>query len=541
MNLLSKLGWLERLFLLVAAGQALALIFGRRPEIGAFPLIVLGFLLAVRHGKRVVRRLVWRVRNRLIVTYVFIAVVPMSLLFLLVGIALWLLIGQMAVYTVYNEYKRMGSTPSGELKEPTPELLASLAPQLGDVVVLDTRQQIAVGGGGSRGLGFRGAPRERRLPAPVNRFDIEVAGFTLVSIVGNRYVLAVTTRPSAVFRSLFGISLEGQQIYIYFASAVGILLLLAQLVSIFIGVSITRTLTGAVHDLYEATQRVRAADFSHRIQVKGSDQLAELSTSFNQMTENLERLIVVAKEKERLESELEIARHVQSGLFPKAPPRPRTLTIAGVCRPARVVSGDYYDYLAVDDSKVALAIGDIAGKGISAALLMASMQSVLRSQLAEVHDVTPRTLVSMLNRQLYANTTPEKYATFCLGIYDDSTGVLTYTNAGHLQPLIVHGEQATLLDVTGTVVGAFPMILYEEKQVTLACGDMVVAYTDGITEPENSYGEMFGVERLRDLVLKYRDADLEEVIARAMEASREWASAPEQEDDMTMVLARRVA
>ncbi|MFN0166572.1 MAG: PP2C family protein-serine/threonine phosphatase [Bryobacteraceae bacterium] len=537
MNLLSKLGWLEKLFLLVAAGQALALIFGRRADIGTFPLIVLGLLLVVRHGKRAMRRLVWRVRNRLIVTYVFIAVVPISLLLFLVGIALWMLIGQVAVFTVYNEYKRVGSTPSGELSEPTPDLLAGLAPQLGDVVVLDPRQEIRVGGQSARGLGFRG----RRLPAPVNRFDIEVAGFTLVSIGGNRYVLAVTTRPSAVFRSLFGISLEGQEIYIYFASAVGILLLVAQLVSIVIGVSITRTLTGAVHDLYEATQRVRAADFSHRIQVKGSDQLAELSTSFNQMTENLERLIVVAKEKERLESELEIARHVQSGLFPKAPPRPRTLTIAGVCRPARVVSGDYYDYLTVGDSKVALAIGDIAGKGISAALLMASMQSLLRSQLAEVHDVSPRLLVSVLNRQLYANTTPEKYATFCLGIYDDSSGVLTYTNAGHLQPLVVHGEEASLLDVTGTVVGAFPMILYEEKQVTLARGDLLVAYTDGITEPENSYGEMFGMERLRDVVLKYRDADLGEVIARAMEASREWATCPEQEDDMTMVLARRVA
>ena len=124
-----------------------------------------------------------------------------------------------------------------------------------------------------------------------------------------------------------------------------------ELVSLVIGVSISRTITSAVHELYVGTRRVKEGDFSHRIPVRGNDQLAELGASFNTMTENLERLIVVAKEKERLESELEIAREVQSQLFPKDVPDLKTLTLTGVCNPARVVSGDYYDFMRVDSSR----------------------------------------------------------------------------------------------------------------------------------------------------------------------------------------------
>ena len=122
-----------------------------------------------------------------------------------------------------------------------------------------------------------------------------------------------------------------------------------------------------MHELYEGTQHVKEGDFGYRVPVKGSDQLAELTSSFNTMTENLSRLIVVAKEKERLESELEIAREVQSNLFPKNAPSAKNLELRGLCQPARVVSGDYYDFMALQQT-LGFAIGDVAGKGISAAL-----------------------------------------------------------------------------------------------------------------------------------------------------------------------------
>src|SRR5262249_3184869 len=221
--------------------------------------------------------------------------------------------------------------------------------------------------------------------------------------------------------------------------------------SLWAGIKLTRTITGAVHELYEGTRHVREGDFSYRIPVTGEDQLAELGKSFNTMTENLGRLIVVSKEKERLESELAIEREVQNQVFPKDAPALKTLELKGVCNPARMVSGDYYDFMPLPGGTLAFAIGDVAGKGISAALLMASIQSTMRTQLSTVngdgsHKISAAALVATLNRQLYATTSPEKYATFYFALYDDTTHSLTYTNAGHLAPILVHGTSVQLLE-----------------------------------------------------------------------------------------------
>src|ERR1700722_12868986 len=235
------------------------------------------------------------------------------------------------------------------------------------------------------------------------------------------------------------------------------------------------------------------------------------------MAPHVEALVVIAREKERLQSELEIASEVQNQLFPRTAPVMQTMELAGSCQPARMVSGDYYDYLRLPDGNLALAIGDVAGKGISAALLMASIQSIVRTQLAAGMPSTS-SLVAQLNRQLYASTAPEKYATFFFGAYDERSRILTYTNAGHLPPLLLRGGESQLLEVTGTVVGAFPVIHYEEQTVEIRPGDLLIAYTDGITEPENAYGEEFGVERLTETVLRYQNTEPKEIVARIMEA-----------------------
>jgi sigma-B regulation protein RsbU (phosphoserine phosphatase) len=302
--------------------------------------------------------------------------------------------------------------------------------------------------------------------------------------------------------------------------------------------------------MYEGTQHIKEGDFAYRVPVKGNDQLADLTTSFNTMTENLGRLIVVAKEKERLESELAIAREVQNQLFPKDVPFTKTLELKGVCHPARMVSGDYYDFMALPHDSLAFAIGDVAGKGISAALLMATIQSTMRTQIntatgngngnGHYPQISTAAMVSILNRQLYATTAPEKYATFYFAMYDEAEHALTYTNAGHLSPMLVRDGHVSLLEPTGTVVGAFPFAVYEEKTVKLEHGDMLVAYTDGLVEPENAYGEMYGEERLQDLLLKYTHTESSEIIARAMEAVVQWTGALELPDDMTMVVARRI-
>jgi len=317
-------------------------------------------------------------------------------------------------------------------------------------------------------------------------------------------------------------------------------------------VSLSRRITRAVNQLYEGTRRVIHGDFRHRIPVRTSDQLGELAESFNQMTGNLERLLSVEKEKERLQTEIEIAREVQTELYPKTAPPNCGLRLTVRCDPARMVSGDYYDYEEIANGKVAFAIGDVAGKGISAALLMATLQAALRAQLSQYQptrdnecsrgpELDTASLVSQLNQQLYAHTSPEKYATFFFALFDEKSCRLTYTNAGHLSPLLFRNGDVVPLDSNGTVVGAFPFAKYDESCLNIDKGDLLVCYTDGITEPENAYGEMFGEERLIDLVKKHAHRDDQEIVGNVLEAVRSWTGSPELHDDMTLLLARQVS
>jgi sigma-B regulation protein RsbU (phosphoserine phosphatase) len=395
-----------------------------------------------------------------------------------------------------------------------------------------------------------------RLPPPVNRFDIQVAWPSTrphyhLDRPGETHpgVLWVQSRPSAVFRSFFAGSELLRGVLVDVLITIAVLFLLVELVALLIGISLSHRITAAVSQLYEGTRRIIYGDFHHRIPVRAHDQLGELAESFNQMTGNLERLMVIEKEKERLETELEIAREVQAQLYPKEEPPRGGLQVTARCDPARMVSGDYYDYQALVQGKMVFAIGDIAGKGISAALLMATMQAALRAQVSQsqpprdtgdISELDPANLVSKLNQQIYAHTSPEKYATFFFALYDEGSRTLTYTNAGHLSPLLFRDGTVAALDSNGTVVGAFPFSKYGESSLTFQPGDLLVCYTDGITEPENAYGEMFGEERLIDLVHRNLQANDHEIIRVIFEAVRGWTGTPELHDDMTLLLARQV-
>ena len=330
------------------------------------------------------------------------------------------------------------------------------------------------------------------------------------------------------------------------AAIIAILIIIGMIVAVeFVAigssVKLTRTLTRAIHDLHTGTKKVEAGDFSHRIPVRTKDQLNELATSFNNMTQRVEQLIVEVKEKEKLESELEIARQVQARLFPKEVPKLKTLELFGLCNPARVVSGDYYDFIQLDPRSTAIVIGDISGKGISAALLMASVQAALHAQLTMGTNggLSTATLVARLNRQLYENTTPEKYATFYCGLYDDTSGLLAYTNAGHLAPILVRNGSLIRLESNGMVVGMFPDFPYEQQVVQLHAGDLLAAFTDGITESEDANGEQFGEQRLADLLIRNHDRPLDEIVTAVTDSLRNWTSDFDNRDDTTILLARR--
>jgi sigma-B regulation protein RsbU (phosphoserine phosphatase) len=345
---------------------------------------------------------------------------------------------------------------------------------------------------------------------------------------------------------------------------IAILFAIVVLLALIIGWKLIRSITSAVAQLYEGTQHVNRGDFSHRIKVQSTDQLATLANSFNSMTTSIEKLVQEQKEKQRLEGELAIAQEVQAQLYPKSITQLENLEVHGFCRPARTVSGDYYDFLGLNSDKLMLAVGDISGKGISAALMMATIHSAVRAYSIEdmaalrepaamavaggtglmlasearEREVSPAALLTLLNHQLYESTPAAKYATLFLGIYDGARRRLTYANGGHLPPILISEDGSSrLLDCGGTVVGLFDNLSFPEETVELRPGDVLLAYSDGVTEPENDYGE-FGEERLIQLVRSNRHLPLERITEIVTAAVEDWIGDNEQPDDITLVLAR---
>ncbi len=408
------------------------------------------------------------------------------------------------------------------------------------------------------------------IPEPTRTMDKQVSFATAVRVVdwetgehNNPAAISVQTRLSKLYDSLFGALGEFAPAIEYSLFIVAIVFALIELAALWISLRLTRSVTGAVAQLYKGTQHINRRDFSHRIPVRSSDQLAALANSFNSMTASIEQLILEQKEKQRLENELVIAQEVQAQLFPRKIEQLASLEVHGFCRPARTVSGDYYDFLKLDSDKLLLAVGDISGKGISAALLMATIHSAVRayslegipilrepvavggggsdrnfgSSLQGV-EVSPGTLLSLLNHQLYESTPMEKYATLFLAIYEADGRRLTYSNGGHLPPIVL-SDNGTVhkLDQGGTVVGMFDRVNYDEGSCNLRRGDIFIAYSDGVTEPENEFGE-FGEDRLIDLVQENRDLPLERITEIVTAAVDDWIGDHEQPDDVTLVLAR---
>jgi phosphoserine phosphatase RsbU/P len=409
------------------------------------------------------------------------------------------------------------------------------------------------------------------VPPPTRGMDRQVTFVTTISVVNwktgdrsNPAAISVQTRISKLYDRLFEALGDFAPAIEFGLLFVAIVFGIIEVIALFIGARLTRTVTGAVAQLYNATTHINRGDFSHRIPVKSNDQIATLANSFNSMTASLEKLIEEQKEKQRLENELIIAQEVQSQLFPKEISQLSTLEVHGFCRPARTVSGDYYDFLKLESDRLVLAVGDISGKGISAALMMATIHSAVRAySLQDIPalrepvavgaasgssamlvsgfqslDVSPAALLGLLNHQLYESTPAEKYATLFLGVYHGTEHTLTYSNGGHLPPIIMSEDGGIRrLDCGGTVVGLFDNMNYEEASVPLRPGEIFLAYSDGVTEPENDFGE-FGEKRLIDLVRENRDLPLGRISEIVTAAVDDWIGANEQPDDVTLVLAR---
>lgn len=411
-------------------------------------------------------------------------------------------------------------------------------------------------GRASRGLlldGVRYTPREqvasttRALSAPANWLDLRIPGVATLEAeqvepgtnVERRPVLAqFALRPSGVNRDLLtsvgalGPTLEKTLLII------AIIFFVLEAAAFATGILLTRTITRSIADLYDGTLRVSRGEFSHRVRVAKRDQLGALAVSFNQMTGSIAELIEEQRERQRLEHEVEIAREVQRRLFPQVLPSVPGLELGAICQPARVVSGDYYDFLALSPTRVALVLADISGKGIFAALLMASMQAALRSTAMFDGQRSTAAVVSQLNQHLFRNTPDDCYATLFYAVYDSEARVLTYTNAGHLPPFVISDNCIQQLDQGGTVVGLFDDSRYTETTLSVQGPSLFVAFSDGLTESENVYGEEYGSERVKAELLRDRGQPAPKIAENLIHAAEQWSGTPEQADDITVIVAR---
>src|SRR5579871_977832 len=465
-----------------------------------FIAAILFFLLFVRWLRN---DLMWRLRNRLIVTYVFMAVVPILLLVVMAGIAGYIFAGQFATFIVTSDIKselksleasnntlanalasqiQRGERPTStlpgrnqqsgrdvaawygdkpvlraatqQLETPPPDfiksgfsnlvrdhgqlylravarmpvsgaqltvisseplgvsLLQKIAADLGEISLYvgdlnlaepeakppqktggasgDSSINVDVNSGVKIG-GLQVAPTSvGKVPPATGRLDRQVHFFTTVSVVNwegterdSTAILVVDTRSSRLYDQLFSTLGKFASGWAILLDAIALGFIIIELLALLIGVRLTRTITRSVAQLYVATQHINRGDFSHRILVKSKDQLAALEGSFNSMTESIQRLLAEQKEKQRMENELAIAQEVQAQLFPKRISQLESLELHGFCRPARTVSGDYYDFLPQPPDRLTIAVGDVSGKGISAALLMATLHAALRAYALE--------------------------------------------------------------------------------------------------------------------------------------------------------------
>ena len=329
---------------------------------------------------------------------------------------------------------------------------------------------------------------------------------------------------------------------------VAVLFLIIQIAALIMGLALARSITSSVHELFMGTERVRFGDFTHRININTKDQLGELASSFNQMTGSIENLLQTAAEKKRLEEELRIARQIQMSLLPRGPLDVPGLGVTALCVPAREVGGDYYDFFPLEHDRLGVLIADVSGKGTSAALYMAELKGLVLS-LSQIYQ-SPRQLLIETNRILSVNLDSRSFITMTYMVLDLRNGVMTYARAGHTPLIYLPGPTAPqrgaqVLTPSGMVLGvridgaaAKFVELLEEEQITLHIGDVIVLYTDGITEAMNAKSDLFGESRLSRIVEEHGHLESSELRERILREIEAFVGTADQHDDMTMILMK---
>jgi len=322
------------------------------------------------------------------------------------------------------------------------------------------------------------------------------------------------------------------------------LLAVLELLTLILGLRITKGITSAVKALDRGTRRIAGGDFDTKTVVENEDELGDLAHAFNEMAAAVKRGREEALRRQTIERELFVAREIQERLLPHAMPRVPGFEISGTSLPSQQVGGDYFDFLEMPSGGLGIAIADVSGKGIPAALLMANLQASLHGQAIESGETA--LVVAKINNLLARSTDANMFSTFFYGILDRSVAEFTYTNAGHNPPLLVRGGGAVeRLEPCGLILGFMMDQAYDQRTVRLEPGDILVLFTDGITEAvrpgapaETKY---FGEERLLQAILAGADGGATEVQKAILKAVASHTGEAPQEDDITLVVIKRRA
>jgi sigma-B regulation protein RsbU (phosphoserine phosphatase) len=329
---------------------------------------------------------------------------------------------------------------------------------------------------------------------------------------------------------------------------VGGLFLVIEAFALLVGLTLAKSITGSVHELFTGTEHVGRGDFSHRIDSRADDQLGQLAQSFNLMTKSIEQLLEEVAQKKRIEEELRIAHEIQMSLLPQRQLRMPGLSITALCVPAREVGGDYYDFLPIDDHRLGILIADVSGKGTSAALYMAELKGLVLS-LSRIY-TSPRALLIEANRIIARHLDARSFITITYAVIDLKARTMTYARAGHTPLLVLPASagdrpgRSRILAPAGMVLGLkldrgemFEKLL-EEDVVTLRSGDLYLFFTDGITEAMNAHDDCFGEARLARLLEQHAHLAPEELRERVLREIEAFVGPAPQHDDMTMILLR---
>ena len=304
----------------------------------------------------------------------------------------------------------------------------------------------------------------------------------------------------------------------------------------------SRFLTQPLEELKRGSEAIGQGDLDYHVEVHTGDEFEDLGRSFNRMAADLKEQIrtlrITTAERERIQKELEIARGIQQSFLPGSAPRIPGIDLEGFNLPAAEVGGDFYDFIPVGDEDWGLVIADVSGKGVPAALFMALSRTLIRASASRNPD--PVTSIREANRSICMDASTSMFVTLFYAILDNSQKTLTFVNAGHNPPLLLGpgGSQVTLLKARGIALGVIEEVDLESGTVYLSPGDVLVLYTDGVTEATNEDDQEYGIERLSAMVAASRELPAGEIIAAIVRDVTTFAGTRPQFDDITLMVLK---